>query len=230
MDEINPGFFCILSIMLFGLIFLLEIILLYFLSGRITKKVSGLIYKLTKSKKWTIWLTSVFFLPGTFLHEISHFLTALVLFIPLGKINFTPEFENDEVRLGSVEIGKTDFLRRFIVGVAPVVFGVGFIYLVLLYTASNTLLSNLWVLLLVSYFVFEIGNTMFSSRKDMEGAWKLLVLILVLGAAFYFLGSRVYVSEGSFLSTGFIEILKLGNIFLAVPIVIDLLLLLSMSY
>lgn len=208
--------------MVFIAIFVIEIILLYFLSRRIAKQTSSLIFRITKSEKWTVWITSILFLPGTFLHELSHYLVAIALFIPVGEINFIPEFEKGEVRLGSIEVGKTDFVRRFIVGIAPVIVGLVVLFALLLWIVNFDNMS-FWMMLASSYFVFVIGNTMFSSKKDMEGAWKLLTSLAVMGVLFYLLGVNIQLDPQGFLAGRFIEAVKMGIIFLAVPIIIDVL-------
>jgi hypothetical protein len=214
--------------MTFIVLFLAEIVVLYFFSKKFTRKFSNLFYRLTKSKKWTVWITSILFLPGTLLHELSHFLVALFLLIPVGEISFTPEFNEDEVQLGSVEIGKTDFIRRFFVGASPLIFGLGTLFGSLYWLVNLDTISILPIVI-TSYISFAVGNTLFSSRKDLEGAWKLLIVLVGLFAALYLLGVRFQISSQSFLSNEFIRLVKIGNIFLLVPISIDLLLIFLIS-
>lgn len=125
-----------------------------------------------------IYALSFFFLPGVVLHELSHLLVANLLLVPTGQIEFFPEIHGNQVKMGSVAIGRTDPLRRFVIGVAPVIGGL-FIMLV----ASSYLLDvfGSWKSFLLLYVIFQTANTMFSSSKDMEGALGLLTAALLLG-------------------------------------------------
>lgn len=214
--------------MVYIFLFLIEIVVLYFLSRSLSKNLTRIFYSLTGKKNWTVYLLSIFFLPGTFIHEISHFLTALFLLVPVGTIELIPtvnEEESQNVRLGSVPVAKIDFIRRTLVGVSPIIFGTGIIFGVFYYIIANGLFSNIWIVLGVSYLCFEVGNTMFLSKKDLEGSWVFLVFLAILFLSLYILGIRISVDPGSFLSLSFIEIIKKMNIFFLVPILIDFLVL-----
>src|SRR5688572_24943167 len=109
--------------MVFFIIFVLEFILLFFLSKRLIRALSLTIFKITKSQNVVINTLAVIFLPGTIFHELAHLLTAGVLLVPVGEISVIPEIEENGVKLGSVQIGKVDPFRLTIVGVAPVLLG-----------------------------------------------------------------------------------------------------------
>lgn len=208
--------------MLFVLLFFLQIISLHFLSRKLTGRLYKFIYSVTKSKKWTVYLFAVLFLPGTFIHEVSHYLAALFLFVPAGKLKIMPEVEDEKIKLGSVSIGKTDPFRKFIVGIAPLLFGNLIIYGLLKYGISKSLLRSPYYILLTAYCIFQIGNTMFLSKEDLKGAWKLLGLLAFFYFLFNILGLRISVDPESFLISEFIKLVQTANIFLLVPIVIDL--------
>lgn len=209
--------------MIFLAIFLFELFLLFFFSRLLTRSLARLLMHLTKSQTATIQLLSFLFLPGVIIHELSHLLVAGVLFVPLGEIEFLPKIIDNEVRLGSVGIGKTDPLRRFIIGISPVIVGITIIFLTLFYFNSLVSIPQVWQFFGVSYILFEIGNTMFSSRKDLEGAVELLVMVLIIFVAFYFIGLRP--SSGltnSFFSENNLELFKKAAVFLSLPIILDL--------
>jgi hypothetical protein len=208
--------------MLFVLLLIIEIFVLYLLSRRVTKKVHQLFYRLTKSEKWTNYLFAVFFLPGTFLHEVAHFLVALFLLVPVGQLELVPEMEEEnKLKMGSVPVAKTDFLRRAAIGIAPFVFGLALIFVSLAWVKSQNLFANYLVVIFLGYLVFEVGNTMFASSKDLEGAWILLVVFLLAFLLLYLLGIRISLDSASFLSSGLLALIKKANIFLLVPIIID---------
>ena len=200
--------------------------MLFLLSRTLTRTISFLFFTITKSKKFTIHILALLFLPGTAVHELAHAITAGILGVPVGKIEFVPVVEGDKVKLGSVQVGKTDFFRRFLIGSAPFFIGTTIILSILYFTAQNKLFDNYLMTIIIGYIVFEIGNTMFSSRKDMEGALELFITILIITVIFYFLGVRLPAvnPEVFFDQPLIINIFQYGCLFLLVPIVLDMLL------
>lgn len=209
--------------MFFEGLFVFELFLLYFLSHNVTMYFSRILYRLTRNKKLTVNLLALFFLPGTILHEIAHWLTAMLLFVPAGNMSLMPKLTSGGVILGSVSMGKTDPIRRLLIGTAPVFFGVGIIVGVLYFASENNLFNNNWIILLLGLVVFEIGNTMFSSKKDVEGAIELLIVVLILGGICYLLGLRIQVETIiAFLSQPLmVAVFQKGSIYLLFPIVVD---------
>ncbi len=164
------------------------------------------------------------FFPGTVIHELSHAIMAGLLGVRVGAMEFIPVIEGDRVKLGSVQVAHTDFVRRFFIGAAPFFTGTLLILGLLYYAASNQLFDNVWITLLIGYAVFEIGNTMFSSKKDMEGAMELLITIAVVTIIIYLLGVRIPAAnlDNFFANILVQDILQKGSLFLLVPIVLDL--------
>lgn len=209
--------------MLFALAFFAELIALFVLSKMLTKRLSMLIYHLTKNKGITIYSMALLFFPGTLLHELAHFLMAGLLFVRVYHFELVPKLEGDYVKLGSVGVAQSDIFRRFLIGVAPVLFGTFLLLSFLYYAASNNLFENYLFIFLMGYAAFEIGNTMFSSKKDMEGALELLAVVAIFVIIFYFIGLRL--PEGTF--TRFFEhptveqIFKQGSLFILFPLIVD---------
>jgi hypothetical protein len=169
--------------MLLLVLFPLFVLLLFFLSRQLSKSLSQVFFSLTKSHKATITLLALFFLPGVVVHELSHLLSANLLFVRTGLVEFFPQVEGNTVKLGSVAVEKTDPLRRFIIGSAPLLVGSFFLSLCFWYLKPfSTPISWSWVLF--AYILFEIGNTMFSSKKDMEGGGFLLAIVFFIVAVF----------------------------------------------
>src|SRR3989344_4485833 len=144
-----------------------EISALFLLSRAMTKALS---------KFLSINLLSFLFLPGVIIHELSHLLIAGVLLVPVGHMEFTPKKSQNGVKLGSIEIAKTDPIRRSIIGFAPVFVGLMIVVsIVYIFTSNIELLKsqNIYILtgtiFAICYLLFAISNTMFSSGKDMEG-------------------------------------------------------------
>src|SRR5581483_9511260 len=109
--------------MSFFLLFFGELALLFFLSSQITQRISGFLLKVTKNQSTSIAILAFFFFPGVVIHELAHFIIATLLFVRTGDIEFVPKIEGDRVKLGSVQIAKTDPFRRALIGVAPVLVG-----------------------------------------------------------------------------------------------------------
>lgn len=179
--------------MFWALIFIVEFVLLFFLSQELTKHLSALLLTFTKNQKITVYIMAILFFPGVLIHELSHLIFANMLFVKTGEIEFFPQVDGDHVKLGSVAIAATDPFRRFFIGVAPVIAGV-FVMFVLSYYLLPAFPAFNWQTFILIYSFFEIGNTMFSSKKDMEGAFALLVAVGILVAAFYFIGLRTQVN------------------------------------
>ena len=65
----------------FALLFI-EISILFLLSRSMSKVLSGFM---------SVNLLSFIFLPGIIIHELSHLLVAVMLFVPVGNMEFTPK-------------------------------------------------------------------------------------------------------------------------------------------
>lgn len=210
--------------MIFIVIFFSELIVLFFLSRLLTRSISSLLLRITKSQSATIQLLSFLFLPGIIIHELAHLLVAGMLFVPVGEIEFMPQIKDNGVKLGSVAIGKTDPIRRAIIGVAPVFAGLATMLEALFYLSSAqfVFIPFPWNIIFLVYTLFAIGNTMFSSKKDIEGLLEVLIVGAIILLALYFIGFRL--PEGFvnyFSSNEFTEFVKRANLFMLVPLGID---------
>lgn len=204
------------------LIFLVELFLLFLLSQTLIRSLGYFFFKIVRSEKIVIQLISLLFLPGVALHELTHFLMAAVLFVPVGEIDLLPKINEENVQLGSVAIGKTDIFRRFLIGIAPIIIGTALIIGVPYYLFTSNLLTKFYIVA-VLYLIFEVGNTMFSSKRDLEGALELLIVIALIFWGLHFSGF----SFPSFLiqitsSVHFINFLRTINLFLLIPLVLDM--------
>ena len=150
-------------------------------------------------------ILALLFFPGVLIHELAHFLMASVLLVPTGEIEFIPQIMEDRVKLGSVQIGRTDPFRRAIIGIAPVIVGAGALLGILYYFTTTTFsfatTFDYLKLCGVLYVVFEISNTMFSSKRDVEGTQELLVAITVIGSILFIAGVRLPETAITFLSS-----------------------------
>lgn len=171
--------------MLYFPVFIFELFLLAALTSHSSSYFLKFFHAVTGSEKASMILFSVLFFPGTFVHELSHWLMAKLLFVYSGKMEFLPQIQGDAIKLGSVSIAKTDPVRRLLIGVAPVILGLSVLLGMLwgirqYYSYLNTYPWSVWLVL--GYVVFVTGSTMFSSRKDLEGSIGVLLFgVVVLG-------------------------------------------------
>lgn len=197
-----------------------EVGILFFLSGKISKTLSGFI---------SINLLSFIFLPGVIVHELAHLLMAVVLFVPVGDMEFSPKVIGGTLKLGSVQIEKTDPIRRAMIGFAPFFAGLALIIgIVYFFTANILFFQDKGIYLFagsvvaIGYFLFVISNTMFSSKKDMEGAIEIIVALLIIVILLYLLGLRIPISWILVFLESNMEIFRKSTLFLLAPIAIDL--------
>lgn len=169
----------------------IEFALLFFLSRQLLKTLGRLLLRVTKNKKLTTEILTLVFLPGTVVHELSHFFVATLLLVPTGRLNFSPVQEEERVKLATLEVAKTDPLRRALIGLAPLLVGLGVSVLAIVwfYKTQQSLIqtSPLGILslketYLVAFVLFQVTNTMYASQEDLEG-------LLALGAAFILLAA-----------------------------------------
>lgn len=204
-------------------LFFLELILLFLLARSLQKRLSSFFYSLTNKEHTTIKFMAIIFFPGTVLHEFAHAAIAHLLMVPVGSMSLTPKIEGTSVRLGSVAIGKTDIMRRIIIGVAPFLVGNGII-LGLIYVAQiYTLWTNFFFVIGALYILFQVGNTMFSSKRDLEGAFSFMLFITVVGITIYLLGVRISAQQliGLIPDTIF-SAFEIGSYYLFIPLSIDI--------
>lgn len=172
-------------------VFLFELIMLSLLTSHFSAYFLKFFHSITRSEKLSAIIFAIIFFPGTFIHELSHWLAAKMLFVHTSGMEFLPQIHEDGVKLGSVSIVKTDPIRRLLIGVAPVVVGLGILLGglgVLGNYGANLQTSPWWVWLILGYLVLVIGSTMFSSRKDLEGSLGVILVLVLLGLLSYFAG------------------------------------------
>lgn len=188
-------------------LFVLLLLLLFLLAITFQKQLYLFFYLLSRSQLTAVQCITWILLPGTIIHELAHFLAATLLRVPTGEFSFMPEIrENNEVKIGSLEIAKTGPLRFALIGLAPIILGLVAIssidrfllFPVLQTTFSHPLkpfyyqffLKQFLLLFLICYLLFAVCNTMFSSKKDLETILFPILLIGLIGGALYLAGIR----------------------------------------
>ena len=84
--------------------FILTLLPLVILQRLLHREIQAVLLILTRNIQLTIGLFSILFLPGVFLHELSHFLMAKILHVPTGKASLIPKsLPNGRLQMGYVE-------------------------------------------------------------------------------------------------------------------------------
>lgn len=176
-----------------------EFLVLFTSSRFLFRSLFALIYFIFRSQKAAVFLVSLFFLPGVVVHELSHFVAAELLRVKTYGIEFVPELTGTSLKMGSVKVEKSDIIRSLLIGVAPIAVGVGILCVFLffigkIYSYQPVFSSWIHIVLLVlsGYAIFVITNTMFSSKKDVEGLFELLVVTGLIVGGLYFVGIRLH--------------------------------------
>jgi hypothetical protein len=186
-----------------GFIWLLLLLApLLFLQRNLHREIQGVFLLITRRPDISLALFSLLFIPGVFLHEISHYVMSKLLGVPTGRVSLLPRpMENGRLQLGFVETGRTDFFRDALIGMAPLLTG----GLCVALTGLRGLgLDELWTAIVSDrgatlsaaiqsvsdrsdfwlwfYLTFAISSTMLPSASDRR-AWLplLLVFSILLG-------------------------------------------------
>jgi hypothetical protein len=179
--------------------FILMLIPLVFIQRLLHREIQAVLLIITRNSQLTIGLFSVIFFPGVALHELSHFLMAKVLLVPIGSFSLVPHALKDgRLQLGYVETQQTDAVRDSLIGAAPLFAGGLFIayaaiqhlYLLPLWDAllngqfdlfwlGITLLPQVKDFYLWFYLTFAVSSTMMPSISDRH-AWLTLGLVVMV--------------------------------------------------
>ena len=188
--------------------FLLMLVPLVIIQRLLHREIQTVFLILTRSPQLTVGLFSILFLPGVFMHELSHYLMAKLLRVRTGKFSLIPRtLPNGRLQMGYVETERSDVFRDSLVGAAPLIVGSLFVA----YVGGNKLnLDSLWnvyhtyknnVMLLEGirriptipdfylwfYLIFAVSSTMMPSESDRHAwfelaAWASIPLALAVFA------------------------------------------------
>lgn len=164
--------------------------------------VQGVAYLITGDPTVALWIFFVVFLPGTLVHELSHWLAAKLLGVRTGRIVIWPQAKRDgSLWLGSIQIAHADPVRSSLIGLAPLVSGSLLVALIgarlQLDALGNALATGQWELVwealvqsvslpdfwLWLYLLFAIANRMLPSPADRE-PWKPIIIFLTILSVF----------------------------------------------
>lgn len=186
--------------------FALMLAALHFLQLALHREIQSAILLLTRNLSLTIVVFSLLFLPGVFLHELSHLLVARLLGVRTGAFSLLPEpMKDGKLRMGYVETAPSDLLRDSLIGAAPIVLGSLFVawvaldrlHLLVLWDTLRHLQWNLFGLGVQTllrlpdfwvwfYLAFAVSSAMMPSSSD-RNSWGMLSLVLGLVLALFLL-------------------------------------------
>jgi hypothetical protein len=165
--------------------FIGEIICIFLLSRLALQKSYLVLKKIVKSDKVILFFVSLLYFPGTVIHELSHYIAALLLNLHPREMQLFPVITGRSVRLGHVLYEKhpDDFIRSILVGIAPFMGG-----LISLWIIIQTKLfpgSAWWQTLLFGYLILTITANMFSSKQDLVDVGYLIPFGFLLAFILY---------------------------------------------
>lgn len=165
------------------IIFVLLIVVLSMLRSRLVYELTGTSLLIFGSTHPGIIFYSLLVLPGTIIHELSHWIVAELLQVRTGPITIFPELEEEggshTQRLGSVATARSDPFRAFLIGVAPFVSGLAILAILGRFLSLGWGNYPGWILTLLVYGIMVIGNSMMISESDRR-TWPLILVFLAL--------------------------------------------------
>lgn len=188
------------------ILLIILIITLSALRQRLVYELSGTALLLFGSTRPGLMLYSLLVLPGTIIHELSHWITAEVLLVRTGEITIFPGADDDtsQKRLGSVATQRTGPLRGFVIGIAPFVSGLAILLVLGRLLSDGWSTYTGWVLALLIYGIMVVGNSMMISSSDRR-TWPFIIILFLLIAI---LISRYYPSLLTTYNSLFITIIS----------------------
>src|SRR5512146_1884625 len=180
--------------------FILMLVPLILLQRLLHREIQAVFLILTRDTRLTMGIFSMLFLPGVFLHELSHFVMAKLLRVRTGKFSIFPQTLPDgRLQLGYVETAKSDAVRDSLIGAAPLIVGTLVIAYMAIYPLQMRVLWDafrngqfnlFWMgvralprvgdFYLWFYLAFAVSRTMMPSESDRHAWLELLIAIGVL--------------------------------------------------
>jgi len=165
------------------------------------KELQVVLLLLTRRVEVALVIFTILFLPGVLLHELSHYLVAVILRVRTGEFSLIPKAVGDgRLQLGYVETEQVDIIRDSLIGIAPLLTGgffVGFagrekLGFLSLWDAFELMdldhilsaIQNVYTqpdFWLWFYLTFVISTTMLPSHSDRRAWFPITTIIGLLG-------------------------------------------------
>jgi hypothetical protein len=189
--------------------FIVMLVPLVILQRLLHREIQAVFLILTRDARLTMGIFSVIFLPGVFLHELSHFLMAKTVRVPTGKVSLLPRpLPDGRLQLGYVETAKSDIVRDSLIGAAPLIVGTLFVAYIAIYQLEMRVLWDVlrngqfnlfWMgvnalpnvkdFYLWFYLTFAVSSTMMPSESDRHAWLELVVSVGILFAIALLVGA-----------------------------------------
>ena len=209
------------------ILFIVQVYLLSILSNKLFNLLYQYLYRIFKKESTVVFVISLMFLPGTFIHELSHAITATLMGSRVTKFSIWPQVENGGIKMGYAQFIVLDVVRNTFIGISPLIFGIMLLYILII----NFFVVNIYLKILFIYLIFQVSNSMFLSESDIKDLKLLSLVVLVLGLL-VFIADLFYLKYGlmnylnfNFLSGININFLFYLNIFFGATLFMNLLIL-----
>ena len=169
-------------------LFFLLAVLLYFVSRKTIHSCFFFFSRFLKHPQAAFRMMALLYFPGTLIHEMSHMVMAMMLNLKVRDISLIPKVRGSTLKLGTVWYEKKDVVRGLMVGIAPF-FAAMFVFWFI--DTWRLLYMNMMIGALVSYIVFAVSSTMFSSKQDLVDLVYVIPIVLVLVALGYIFRANV---------------------------------------
>lgn len=203
------------------LIFFGQIFLLYFISRLVINDLFHVLRLFIRKERIVFTIVTMLFLPGTIIHELSHFIVAISLMLRVREVSIFPKFEENYIRLGSVVYEKKDYIRGILVGIAPIFAGLFFFWFIghfNLFNYGGTLLEAVLV-----YLIFVVSSTMFSSKQDLvDLVFIIPFIILIIGVIYIFNINLELIFKNQYLLNGILSFVGAVNRYLLFTILANI--------
>lgn len=167
----------------------LQIALIFFLSRLVINELFLFLRIFFKRDNLIYSFVSLIFFPGTIIHEMGHFVAATVLGLHVIEVKILPQWEKNQIKLGSVLYQKKDFVRGIMVGIAPIFFALFFFWFLAkfhLFPGNQPFIN-----ILLGYVVFAVSSTMFSSKQDLVDFVLIIPVVIIIIGLIYILNIRL---------------------------------------
>lgn len=210
------------ELVFFFFLFIAQTIVLFFVVQSSINTLFYILQKLFRSQSIAYRVLAFIFLPGTIVHELSHFLMALILGLRVRDIHIFPEWKGASIKLGYVLYEKKDPFRGILVGIAPLIVGILFLWWIS--ALEPFYIDSLFIKIAIFYLVFAITSTMFSSKQDMVDSMYSLPIIILIAACLFFFQTNPFalVAENSNLLANTLIFLYAINWYLFYSLIIHL--------
>lgn len=206
------------------LLIILQLIFLSFISNKLFSRIYTLLHKIFKKDTTVVFIVSLLFLPGTFIHELCHAMAATFLGSRVTAFSIWPRIEGDTIKMGYAEVEVLDIFRNSLIGIAPLLIGT----LALYFLSASFQSAELVYQIIYLYLIFQISNSMFLSPADVREVRILFFIAIFLFILsyiinFYFYKLNYFPQDFNFLYTSrYLETFKTLNFFLIFPSIFNL--------